>query len=111
MFFRNFRSKRQKMLDLLFDAERHPQQPVVANESELVFLLSVASTTPILSAENEHNIRRSLAMLHYGNDDEDFAGRELLTQGERDYLDAYLLSERWATFRCQQLQSGWQPHQ
>ena len=110
MFFSFFRSKRQKMLDLLFDAERHPQPPVVANESELILLLSVDSTTPIPSAEVEHNIRRSLAMLHYGNEDEDIAGRELLTQGERDYLDAYLLSERWAAFRCQQLQSGWQPH-
>lgn len=111
MEFRFCRWKRQRIWDRLLDAERHPPPPVEIDEGELMELLPVGLGEPsALSAVDERKFRRILAMLHYGDEDEDLSGRELLTQGERDYLDAYVISEHWAAFRAQHFASGWKPH-
>ena len=42
--------------------------------------------------------RRIIAKLHYGEDTANPEYEALLTQGERDYLDAYVIQQRWGLF-------------
>jgi hypothetical protein len=60
------------------------------------------STGTRLSAEEEIRYRRIMAKLHYGEDTANPEYEALLTQDEKNYLDAFIIQDRWAKLRAQQ---------
>lgn len=110
MRFLFFRSKAQGLFDRLLEAERNPHGPVtMGNADGREGLPEDLSVLPLSEAE-ELRFRRILAIMHYGEEGEDLAGRKVLTQGEQDGLDAYVIRQRWARFRASQMKSGWTPY-
>ena len=51
---------------------------------------------PPLSEEEEIRYRRLLARLHYGKETAIPEYEALLTEGEKEYLDAYAIQQRWS---------------
>ncbi len=49
-----------------------------------------------MSDEDEVKYRRILAMLHYGEESAVPEYEALLTEGEKEYHDGYILQQRWA---------------
>ena len=105
MRFDFFRSKRKCLFDKMLEAERNPPPPVAIEAGNLAGCMPIDEAGPAISPEDNRKFRRILAMVHYGEPGEDLAGRELLSEGEREYLDAYALSERWARFRVSQMRA------
>ena len=50
----------------------------------------------VMTESEEIRYRRLMAMLHYGEATATPEYEALLTEGEREYLDAYLIQQRWA---------------
>jgi hypothetical protein len=75
------------------------------DDAELLRQVPTLSLGSGMSAEEERKYHRIRAMIQYGEKSENLADRKLLTEGERDYLDAYTISQRWAEFQVQQMRS------
>ena len=70
---------------------RGPDQQAEDPEQRLL-----ATTGASMTAEDEIRYRRIMAMLHYGEETANSEYEALLTEGERDYLDVYVIQQRWA---------------
>jgi len=90
--------RQRKLRESLLHAEvearlRGPVQEPDEVESQLS-----AMAKPSLSEEEEIRYRRLMAMLHYGENTANPEHEALLTDGEKEYLDGYLIHQRWAKF-------------
>ena len=88
--------RQRKLRESLLQAEvearlRGPVQQPDDLESRLF-----AMAVPPLSEDEEIRYRRLMAMLHYGKKTANPKYEALLTYGEKDYLDGYVVQQRWA---------------
>ena len=58
--------------------------------------LQHTSTATSMNEEDELRFRRIMAILHYGEETANTEYEALLAEGEKDYLDGYIVQQRWA---------------
>lgn len=105
-----FQFLRQRMLRealLQSEVEARLRGPV-QQDKDIESQLPDTAESP-LSEEEEIRYRRLLARLHYGEETAIPEYEALLTEGEKDYLDAYVVQQRWAQLRLRQNRASSSP--
>jgi len=83
---------REKLLQSETEARlRGPDQQAEEPEQR-----QLATTGASMTEEDEIRYRRIMAKLHYGEATANLEYASHLTEGEKDYLDAYVIHQRWA---------------
>ena len=87
----------ERLIRAEIEGSQKTKQPI--DEASLVLDKNYVSW---MTEDDMIRYRRILAKLHYGEKDADPQNEALLTQEERDNLDAYLIRKRWGQFWASQ---------
>ena len=96
-------NKKKKLREMLLQAETEARLrgPLPVDDPEW---LPPSMPGPSMTTEEEIRYGRMMAMLHYGEETANPQYETLLTVGEKDYLDAYVIQQRWVGMWLRQQQ-------
>jgi hypothetical protein len=94
--FMTKRKLREELLRAETEARLHSPIQLTHDLNQPLMAAAPGST---MTREDEIRYRRTMAKLHYGETTANPEYEALLTKGEKDYLDAYLIQKRWAKLR------------